>query len=369
MPRDTQQKQWKEYRQRELETITPYLHELGVVLDQEQPHIKGERFLMVGPRDVGGGGYKLVLTGVRASDGKRVVIKISSDPNGRHEIQAERAARQTLQRIRFAYYILLSPEELHFSETHDNTLYITTYIEQEQSFLERPLREQFHLALQALKTQEGLHATTSSHTSVIQDTFGMWDAREYLESFSKFQYLIQESNDETLKKRTEEAAYILTQSERNIEQYCGFLTHADFVPHNLRITGETLYLLDHASLHFGNKHESWARFLNFMLLHNRPLEQALTEYMRLNRTHEELVSLRLMRIYKLGFLINFYIESAKKSEGKLHELSHLRIAFWSDVLASLVANTPLSEERVDRYKAQRDQLRSEEEKVRQQNLH
>ena len=76
-----------------------------------------------------------------------------------------------------------------------------------------------------------------------------------------------------------------------IERYSGFLTHNDFVPHNLRVSGKEVYLLDYSSMLFGNKYESWARFLNFMIHHNRPLELALANYVRTNRGEEEYLEL------------------------------------------------------------------------------
>jgi hypothetical protein len=362
---------WEEYREQELARTSPILQELGFILDQEQAHIGGERFLMVGERDVGGGGYKLVLTGTRASDGKRVIIKVSSDAKGKKEIRTERQARETLHALKFAYFTILSPQEILFTERKGITIFITAYIEQEKTFLERPIEEQFSLALVALKTQEGMHAATPSHINFIRDTFGIWDADTYLKSFGKFetQAILFHSANPALVETFKKAKSYLQQHRETIEQYCGFLTHADFVPHNLRIEGNTIYLLDYASLHFGNKHESWARFLNFMLLYNRPLEAALLQYVRENRTPEEYFSIRLMRIYKLGFLLSFYAESLDKTSGNLRTLSEKRLDFWRTALESLLTDTPLSQEVIETYKNERDALRSEEEKERQKNLH
>jgi hypothetical protein len=161
----------------------------------------------------------------------------------------------------------------------------------------------------------------------------------------------------------------LKQNQNTLEQYCGFLTHADFVPHNVRVVNDTLYLIDQTSLHFGNKYESWARLLNFMLLYNRPLEQALLHYVRDNRTPEEYLSLRLMRIYKVTFLLCFYSENLEKTSDNLHELTLARIAFWLKALNSLIEDVPLSDEGIAAYKALRDRLRSPEEKQRQRELH
>ena len=56
--------------QRELAGARPMLEQLGFILDTTQVHTGGERYLM--------SGHKLVLTGRRTSDNKRVVIKVSS---------------------------------------------------------------------------------------------------------------------------------------------------------------------------------------------------------------------------------------------------------------------------------------------------
>ena len=369
MPHNNEQKVWEEYRERELRSAKPILERLGFVLDTLQPHTRGERFLMAGERDVGGGGRKLVLTG-HGADGVRVIIKVSSDPEGKKEIDAERAARRTLHDLRFAYYVVHSPEEIAYVQEGGLTLFITRYIEQEKNFLERPLQEQFSLALAALKVQEGMHATTSSHVRAIRRAFGVWSAKEYLRSFAIFsENAARHEGGDTLIHSLARAQVFLEEHGEVIEQYCGFLTHADFVPHNLRVEGQTFYLLDYASLHFGNKYESWARFMNFMLLYNRPLEEALLQYVRDNRTPEEYIALRCMRIYKLGFLLSFYAESLGKTTGSVHTLSQLRLTFWLDVLQSLLEETCLSEERIEAYREARDQLRSPEEKERQKNLH
>jgi len=362
---------WERYRKRELRNLLPQLKEMSFELDPTQVHTAGERYLMVADRDVGGGGYKLVLTGTRLSDGKRVVIKVSSHPEGAKEITTERRARETLRALRFAYYVLFSPEEISYGVQNGQTIFITTYIDQEKPFLSRSLKEQFFLALSALKTQEGMHATTSSHSRFIRDTFGIWGADNYLESFATF-CAHATSGDPTnirLARTLLAAQEYLKKHRKTIEQYCGFLTHSDFVPHNLRIEGNTIYLLDYASLHFGNKYESWARFTNFMLLYNRPLERALVEYVRENRTPEELLSLRLMRIYKLGKLLEYYAGTLVKTSGDLHELNKLRLQFWLEVLESLLEESELLQAVIDRYKEARDRLRSPEEKERQKELH
>ncbi len=365
------QQKWEAYRQRELDAAGPLLTKLGFALEPEQPHTFGERFLMAGRRDVGGGGYKLVLLGTRVTDHKRVVIKISSDREGIREIETERRAREILRILKFAYQTLHAPGELLYITGGTHAVSVTAHIDQERTFLSRPIEEQFALVLQALKAQESVHATAYSHMKAIKEIFGIWGVQEYLNSFEAFCTAATQSDphNDALAQSLAKAQAFLAEHRDTIEQYCGFLTHADFVPHNLRVHEGQVYLLDSASLHFGNKYESWARFLNFMLLYNRPLEQALVQYAHDNRTPEEELSLRLMRIYKLGKLLEYHAGTLSKTSGDLTLLSKKRVEFWREVLESLLNDRPLPQEILTRYQPERDVLRSEEEKKRQKALH
>jgi hypothetical protein len=369
---DTEYKKiWDEYRTRELEHAGHILAELGYSLDKNQVHIGGERYLMMNKRDVGGGGYKLVLLGKRISDSKRVVIKFSSEREGMQEIESEHRARHLITNLDFAYHAFSAPKEFLYSRTRMYTVSIVSYIAQENIFLSRPLSEQFALALRAFKTQEGVHATTYAHAKKIRSVLGLLNADEYVRMFRVFKdTAIQHAPENRALGAALGKAQALCKSHKDtIEQYCGFLTHSDFVPHNLRIADNQIYLLDYASIHFGNKHESWARFLNFMMLYNPPLEQALMQYVRDNRTPEEYLSLRLMRIYKLGFLLQFYASTLQKTSGDARTLTEERISFWTHALESLLDDQPLSQEIISGYEKTRDELRSEEEKNRQKELH
>lgn len=365
------QKKWEQYREIELHVVIPMLEKLGFEIEPEQPHTGGERFLMAGKRDVGGGGYKLVLLGTRVTDQKRVVIKISSDREGIREIATEQRAREILRILKFAYQTLHAPLEILYITGGTHTVSVTAHLGQEKTFLSRPLEEQFALALQAFKAQESVHATTYSHTRVIRKVFGIWGAQDYLDSFEMFLKTATQSDPDNhaLAQSLARARVFLTDHRDTIEQYCGFLTHADFVPHNVRVYEGNVYLLDSASLHFGNKYESWARFLNFMLLYNRPLEKAFLQYVHDNRTPEEELSLRLMRIYKLGKLLEYHAGTIPKTSGDMNTLGKKRVEFWREALESLLDNQPLSEEVISDYQQERDSLRSDEEKKRQEALH
>ncbi len=347
--------EWDQYVARELANLKPLLIEWGVTLETEQPHISGERYLLQSTHDVGESGRKLILTGTLK--GQKVIIKATSEPSGKREIAAERAARRTIQSLPFSYHLFTAPKELHFAEGAI-TVSVTEFIEQESTFLARTLAEQFALALQALKTQEGAHATTYSHIKTIKHAFGSTNAAKYLACAAIF---AGSDNGPDLR--------LLEARRDRIEQYCGFLTHSDFVPHNLRIRGGEIYLLDYASIHFGNKHESWARFMNFMMLYNPALEQALGQYIRDNRTLEESESLQAMRVYKLLFLLHFYRTSLPSTEGPAHALTEARIKFWTEALHAVRIGKVLAQSSLDTYTKTRDSLRSDDEKKRQRNLH
>lgn len=363
MQNSDQKNQWEAYRARDLAAALPVLKGLGLALDEQQPHIQGERYLM--------SGKKLVLMGLRASDRKRVVIKISSDASGKREIASERAARETLRQLKFAYYDFLMPKEMLYEARGAFLIFITEFIDQDKPFVSRELSEQFYLALRAFKMQEGAHATARSHTRAVRRTFGIWGAKEYAGSLRTLSDEATRAygSSKILSEALLKAGGFIASNQETVEQYCGFLTHTDFVPHNMRVHEGEIYLLDYSSLRFGNKYESWARFLNFMLLYNRPLEQALVQYVRDNRTLEELMSLRLMRAYKIVFLLSFYARSLGSTQGDLHALTMARIEFWSGVLISIVDGKDIEEGSIAEYKRTRDSLRSEEEKLRQVGLH
>jgi len=362
MTGNTHKQKWESYKECELRRALPLFEELGLTLEKDQVHVEGERYLM--------SGKKLVLTGLQTSSNQRVIIKVSSDKEGIREIERERLSRQTLQKLDFRGQTLLAPKELLYTKRKGVVIVVSEYIEQENPFLTRPLKEQFSLALRAFKMQESVHAATYKHAKVIRRVFGIWNVEDYLNAFTSFKRatLKYSSNNSNLPDLLEKANCLLEDRRIDIERYTGFLTHEDFALHNLRISGEDIYLIDHSSLRFGNKHESWARFINFMLLYSRELEQALVEYTRDNRSPEENLSLRLMRIYKIGQLLAYHSRAVLSSSNNLEKLSHARVLFWADVLDALLDNKPILEKTIEDYKQLRDSLRSNEEKGRQKIL-
>jgi len=364
----TAQDEWEKYRETEIQKLGPLLLALGYTLDPEQPHTKGERYLMQAVTTESG--QKLVLLGTRTKDNLRAVIKVSSDKKGMQELQHERVCREVLKDIRFAYNIFHTPDELFFGKKNGYLISIQVFIPQERPFLERPLTEQFSLALAAFKAQEGAHATTYGHERIVGKTFGTMRIEDYIRQFEQFKINISRSKPGLVSEELlTHAERFLKENRLIIEQYSGFLTHTDFVPHNIRIQDSTIYLLDYSSLRFGNKYEGWARFLNFMVLHNPPLAEALNEYIRLNRTPEEVLALKLMRVYRLGEIIWYYTNTLDKCTGDLCALNTERVQFWTTTLEHVLADKPMPSEIIEQYQNKRDNLRSEDEKKRQQGLH
>ncbi len=362
-------KEWQEYRRKELEHALPVLERLGYVLEEAQPHTEGERYLMQAVTTTSG--RKLILIGRRRKDGVRVIIKVSTDPDGIHEIEGERASRLMLERMGFSYASFLAPEELEFKRARGMLIAITAFIPQERSFLDRPLKEQFMLALAGFKAQESAHATTYGHYRRIRHAFESRTAKTYCAAASAFADSVRKERpeDPALSRALARVETLLKEGAETLDQYGGFLTHTDFVPHNFRVVGDTIYLLDHSSLRIGNKYEGWARFINFMTLYHPELAEGLVSYVALNRAPEESRALMLMRAYRLTELILYYVRAASRSDGDLRSLNEARVSFWTGTLEALLDGKPVPVESRDEYIATRDRLRSDEEKRRQQGLH
>ena len=358
--------EWDAYVAREQAYFAPYIQNLHITLDEEQPHIQGERYLIQAVTTTSG--KKLILLGTHKD--MRVVLKVSTDKEGMQEIIHERTCRTVLEKIRFAYDTFFAPPYIHFIQTPRHVIAIQQFIPQEIPFLKRPIEEQFTLALSAFKAQESARATTYGHEKTIRKAFETADSSYYLKNFETFIQNIQTHAPNTERDQLlKQAKDFLTTHEETIERYRGFLTHTDFVPHNIRIKEKTIFLLDHSSLRFGNKYEGWARFLNFMTLYNPELEQAFLLYIRENRIPEEYLCLRLMRTYRLTELIWFYARTLDHLEGDMHTLNTARVEFWTQVLQSILEDTRLPDTVLNTYIGTRDALRTDDEKKRQQGLH
>ncbi len=357
------QQEWEQYKKEELNKMLPIIEKLGFKLCQKQVHISGERYLMSGP--------KLVLNGFSEQTHEHVIIKASSQAKGMQEIEHERKCRVTLQqKIDFAYRTFFSPTEILFIKKRDYLIFITSYIEQKKSFTDHSLSDQFFIALRAFETQEGVHATAYSHDKIIHNVFGIFTPQNYIDSFKKFREVAinNDYQNNYLSSVLDKSLNFFIANKKTIELYANFLTHADFVPHNFCLVGRNIYLLDHSSVYFGNKYESWARFLNYMIIYNLKLQSILADYVRQNRAPEEYLSLRLMRLYKIGFLLQYYAGTLRKTAGNLYNLNKERISFWTNILELILADKKINEDIVEEYCHKRDSLRSPEEKERQKEL-
>jgi hypothetical protein len=361
------QSHWQTHVSTELAAITDILSKRGYALLDKQPHTQGERFLMKNITTTSGD--KLILIGVDSTE-KKVVIKAAKDFTGIQELESERKCRKVLQEINFAYKTFDAPTEVAFFKEQGYTFSIQEYIDQTSTFLERPLKEQFLFALNALKSQESARITTGNHLKKVAPVFGIRKSDDYIRLLSAFTTSLELQNaDSDILKTVQTVLNKIRDKKERVEQYCGFLTHTDFVPHNFRIADNTMYLLDWSSLEFGNKHESWARFLNFMALYNPKLESLLITYVEENRAPEERESLQLMRLYRLCELITYYSNTLSQSEGDLLTLNQTRVRFWHEVLTAEMNNERIDQSIIETYKTTRDTLRSDAEKERQENLH
>ena len=346
----------------ELSTISALLDSLGFSLDKVQPYISGERYLMPGG--------KLVLAGRHNESGTKVIIKTSRQPDGKREIESEKRSRDLMRSLSFADKKILLPEELYYGKEDAYVFLIMRFIQQEKVFVGHTIEEQFFIALSAFEAQESFHATTYEHLRTVKEIFPVLSSVEYLKDFNRLKESIsQKYPDESLITTLQTAEKFLKENVITIDRYANYLTHTDFVPHNFRLVEHTLYMLDcvpnYATIHFGNKYEGWARFLNYMLIHSTELERILTKYVRDNRGEDEYLSLRLMRAYKIAFLLDYYARSLEKTIGDLHKLTLARLEYWREALTAILKNRPVAKEVTEKYIATRNALRSEEEKKRQ----
>jgi hypothetical protein len=329
-----------------LGNIPNILEKLGYIIDEDQPHLSNEGVLLM--RD------KRVLLG-KDTLGKRVVIKLSNSPGGREEIIKEKLAQDTLSRAIFSQETIHFPEEVYYGEHEGYIIRVTKFIEQEQVFGAYPFEKQFFMIMREFEAQESFYANTFEHISIIERTFPTTHAKDYITQFGNFK--IGEHKDAALK--------LLEENKDNIETRSNYLTHTDFVPSNFRISSDKIYMIDLSSIHFGNRYEGLARFLNYCTIHNPPLLKAITDYIKEDRGNEEYLSLRIMRIYKAGLLINHYHNILEKTDGDLTTLTHIRLDLWQNILQHLMEDRPVDPSLIEEYKAKRDKLRSPDELNRQ----
>lgn len=351
---------WKQYIDEEFKYFEPQLHQLGFVVGEEQPHLKGERSAFRSD--------KLILIGHRLSDNQKVIIKVSRKPKGIFEVEEERLGRLALQEISFSYTVFNDPEQIFYQNKKGEVISITKFIDEEIRFLDRQLKDQFAIIHKALTSLEGVHVVVKSHQKEVKKFFKVYTFSDYQKEIQKNIASITTSFPELSALFSVTLDRFLSGKSR-VEQFNGFLTHFDFVPHNFRVHSDKIYLLDHSSLRIGNKHEGWARLLNFCILYNRQLEEKILEYFKLNRSVEELESLYLIRLFRFIELIAHHNKIFNEGEGDLQALSRERVLFWSALLEQFLNQKPFDESLISDYKNKRDNLRSKEEKERQKILY
>lgn len=341
-----------------VQKIGRILMPLGFKLDDYQPHINGERKLK--------SLSKLVLVGTDINGGK-VIIKTSNRASEKKRILAERKIGQELKKLTEATRGLLVPEEILFTEKEDFSLFITRYIEQPKVFVAHSLREQIEMIKRELESYEKLDIETSkkilNKKSLACPIVREEDYRYELDNQIKL--INSNYRDNKLKQTLETAKDIFNKNSHLIPRFSHYLVHEDFCPHNFRVNDKKIYTLDHTAINFGNKYLAWARFLNYMVIHNPTLERKLVRDLEKNRTSDEARCLQLFRIYKTVFLIMYYVKTSQKTSGKLLKLTKLRINFWHNFLTKLIQDKTLTKVELANYIRQRDSLRSGEEKNRQ----
>lgn len=349
---------YREKIESELKNISPVLADLGFELEKKQPHIGGERIIL--------SQKKLVLLCAEKSTGNRAVAKCSRFKEGTDEIKRENEARGHLAQAKFALNELVLPKEIFFGEKNGYLIFITKYINQEKIFVAHSLQEQFFMALCALERQESFHATTYEHLNIVKNIFDIITPQNYSEKFDYFMKNIKKNcENPQISSLLEKTKKFFDENLKIIGAYSYYLIHEDFVPHNFRINNSQIHTLDCASLHYGNKYESWARFLNYMTIHNPELENKLTQYIKNSRGENEYLSLRLIRIFKITQLINYHSSLFDKISGNFLALTKIRLDFWLKVLSGFLEDKKISAEEHAIYIQKRNALRSKEEKERQ----
>jgi hypothetical protein len=354
--------EWENWKDLEMKKVSDILEKINISLNKEQIQLSGERFLM--------SGKKLVLEGFSVNLQKKVIVKYSTDKELIKEILDERNRKDTLEKIKFSYKSINFPKEIYFEKKPEYVLLVTEYIEQETLYVKMSEEDKFFLALKALEAFEGVHSVVGSHQKALNKLNKPFESNDYLKKFEEMysetkNFLNHESKTV---KTLEIAKELLNKNKDLIEKYCNFLTHDDFVPHNMRVKDNDVVVLDHSSLILGNKYESWARFLNFMLIYGLETEKRLSNFVLENRGEEEYFVLRLMRIFKISFLLNFYAKSILKSSDNLQKLQTKRLNWWTEVLEKIISNQNIEKGFVDEHHKFLEELRSEEEKKRHKEI-
>lgn len=343
---------------KEINSISVLLKKIGFVLEDEQPHVNGERFL-ASPD-------KLVLVGRRIKDNLRVIIKTSSQVRAKEEIKQEKKVRDIISSFEPFKEAILIPNEIYSGKIGKYQIFVTEFVDQEKVFIEHSLKKQFETIVTAYKLREPLNGHTFKVVRKMYKKFPEMKAGDYVSNFKKYESSILERyRTPGIEDAMNEGFGFVKKNRDLIDSGCQHLVHSDFAPHNFRLCGDSLYTLDCSAFIFGNKHEELARLLNYMTIHNPKLEVKVKEYLLKKYGEKEYLSLRVMRAYKIQFLLNFYTQALSKTSNDLLALTTHRVEFWEEVLRCVMQDRELDSKILKVYLENRDNLRSEEEKKRQ----
>lgn len=342
-----------------LSYIESTLTKNGFTLDETQPHISGERSHM--------SQNKFVLLGCSNKTNKRVVIKCGNTKDVREEIKIEKEIRDKLEELGDVDSNISMPKECYFKKIGSWLFFIIEFIPQEKVFVAHSLKEQFYTILPILEGYEAFHLTTYKHIRKIHNVCTKYTETEYSDDVQNFIKDINNSEiNQELKNKLREIETYWNDHKNIINKLGNNLIHTDFVPHNFRIHNKKIYALDFSAVRFGNKYETWARFLNYMTIHNPDLVEKLTSYLHIYGNINDIESLKMMRLYKILFILRHYARTVLSyAENNEKKLTHIRIAFWFNVLMHTLQNELLPSEKHLAYISKRDSLRSLEEKERQ----
>lgn len=343
---------------KEINTISKLLSRIGFILEEEQPHVNGERFL-ASPD-------KLVLVGKRKKDNLRVIIKASALKRAKEEIKQEKKVRDIISSFPPFKKAIFIPNEIYFGKLGKYEIFVTEYIDQEKVFIAHSIREQLGLIRETYELREPLNGHTFKIVRKMYSKFPSLGVNDYLTNFKKFERnILERYRTPGIEEAMREAFKFIKHEKDLIEAGCEHLVHSDFAPHNFRVNGSKLYTLDCSAFIFGNKHEEMARLLNYMTIHNPKLERKVKDYLLKEKGEQEYLSLRVLRAYKIQFLLNFYTQALSKTTKDLLALTTHRVEFWEEVLRCVLKDQELDPKILSVYLENRDNLRSEEEKVRQ----
>lgn len=345
-------------RQKELQPIERLLGQLGFALERHQPHISGERFLM-SPN-------KMVLVGKRVDDKLRVIIKVSRIARGRLEIKQEKRVRDALTAISVPHPGMFFPQEIYYGKRGAYVLLITEYIRQNRVFIAYALDKQFKFVRQSLQTRESIRVASLGQSGRGRKVLPVLRTKDYLEGYKAFQAsALRNYQTRGIEEAMQAGLDFLAKHKAVMNKFSKYLVHSDFVPHNFRIRDNKVYILDAAAFHFGNKYEELARLLNYLVVHNPALEQKLLAYVSQELSKSDYLDLKLMRVYKLGFLLQYHTQALAKTSGDLLALTIHRIEFWEEVLRSVLHDKSIDTNIVQVFIENRDNLRSTDEIARQ----